>query len=391
MFTGGRRPSTGTTLTWWIVCELGALQTMSVGVGPSSFAFGCVSRPPLRVPTAFTIDSLSANRASWSLAMFRIVAISICAGLLWGCAGENDEQSGMSAEPDNAGSEAGDLATAETFFSAFYEVVCNELVACREYETRDTCLSSTRALLSSLESSVTRGAMRFQPKGSKACLESFQRSIQCEASERSGVPEANDVACADVFVGTLGMGQRCLSNGECATDNCEVDVGQCVDACCAGVCGTQSAGTLGVGDSCSIDGEQCGRGKYCTASSVCAAYRDFGESCPGAQCFSPMVCEAAGNEAPTCRFPLLPKRGETCMAECDSMDDYCSAESRTCVARNELGQACVDNDECVGYASCVSGACVRILGMACDETANPCLHYRCVDGTCVEREAYACE
>jgi hypothetical protein len=323
--------------------------------------------------------------------MYRIAGVLSCAGLMWGCAGENDGESGPRAEPDNAIVEAGDVPTAEAFFSTLYQGFCSEFVGCRVYETQDTCLSSVGVALSSLEWSVTRGTVRFQPEGAKACLDDFLLSAQCETSERRAAPETSDVACKDAFIGTVALGERCVSSRDCAAGSCEIDADQCVNTCCAGVCGAPRAEGLVVGASCNIDSEQCGRGKYCTAASVCAAYRNFGESCSSEQCFSPMVCEAAGNEMPTCRFSQRPRRGEICAGECDSTDDYCSVEPRMCVARKEPGQACANDDECVGYASCVEGVCLRVLGMACDETVNPCRSYRCVGGTCVEREPYRCE
>lgn len=222
--------------------------------------------------------------------------------MMWGCAGENGEASGQQTEPENADGDVGDVPTAEAFFSVLYEGLCNEFVACREYETRDTCLSSARVSLSSLEWSVTRGASRYRSEAAKACLDNFLLSAQCETSERRAAPETSDVACKDVFVGTAALGERCVSHRDCATGNCELDVDQCVNGCCAGVCGAPRADGLAVGASCRIDSEQCGRGKYCSAASVCAAYRNFGELCSGEQCFSPMVCQGAGNEAPTCRF-----------------------------------------------------------------------------------------
>jgi hypothetical protein len=81
--------------------------------------------------------------------------------------------------------------------------------------------------------------------------------------------------------------------------------------------------------------------------------------------------------------------GETCSGRLDCVTTaFCDFDSRTCVQRKAAGNACREDEECVGY--CAAGQCAdrKPAGADCSDSSPLSLECtgQCSDGKCAEAE-----
>lgn len=273
---------------------------------------------------------------------------------------------------------AGQHLERESFFEQLRSSVCDEMVACRQYATRDECLLFVADAFGDAEAAIERGVVSYNGERSEECLRGWLGLFKCRTSEKNEVGGRIE-ACEDVVEGVVAMGDRCYFSMECASGECMADDPTClVESCCSGVCVPRVAESA-VGDPCHPDGN-CGSGKYCSEQQTCAKYLVLGDGCLTGQCTGSLQCLEG-----TCQYPSAPARGEACSSACDSGADFCDPSTGRCEPRREPGAACTDSSQCVGYAPCEVNVCTPIRGRACDPNggrATCSSGYQCVDNSC---------
>jgi hypothetical protein len=185
-------------------------------------------------------------------------------------------------------------------------------------------------------------------------------------------------------------------NGDCNEDSdCAAVAGQQIQCLCSPT-GTdthaQCLALLTAGASCESTSNfqtPCASGLYCgltggTATAVCAAYAERGQSCATASCDAGLACETTTQ---TCGdpFPI----GTSCVSDNDCAGTAVCANF-VCAAPAAIGQTCFgftpapgdtsgEKDPCVAGANCVSGTCAQAVadGGACNNSEQ------CTSGLCM--------
>ena len=275
------------------------------------------------------------------------------------------------------------------------DAVCDYTTQCEGFPSVASCKTSTFRTTDQLIAAVNAGRIKYDGKAAAACLDVL-RATGCN---RTDSPAEGPLPCAETFKGTLPAGTTCNVNEECVSGICTDIYCTSTSACCTGTCEDSPAAVnpVSVGGNCRAANAVCAQGSYCNQSgttSICAVGPAVGQPCDPAEittgrCLNHAVCVApSGGALGTCTPP--PAEGQTCDPNgpaCNSSLDYCDSSSGKCVRRLAPGMACPNGDECVGYASCVSGTCVALqqVGAPCEEgaTVATCLgSLECSFGIC---------
>jgi hypothetical protein len=130
---------------------------------------------------------------------------------------------------------------------------------------------------------------------------------------------------------------------------------------------------------------QTAEGGTCHVSDECVGGADCTGACAPWETIS---CCTGTCSAPTSATPKTPAAtvsdGQPCSstgAACELLTSYCEAASGTCQPRLPLGAKCT-YDQCVGYAYCRNGSCVKSpeLGESCKESSGAVI--QCQVGGC---------
>ena len=288
--------------------------------------------------------------------------------------------------------------SAEDYPDALADARCKNLVACEGQPDSSTCADSLVFAGNDLETilaDIASGKVKYDESQAKKCLD----EVKAAGCSFDGFQNGTDSACNHVFTGTVAMGGACFTDVECAggascaqTDqNCDPST-----ACCAGTCGAPEPAPVAIGGACS-DSSGCQGAAFCKAPAsgsgmgTCTALLTTeGAPCEDLDaCVDPMYCDldfqtfmgvctkAAASGATCDNSTLLP---------CADGRDYCDATTMKCVRAADVGAACPDGVDCVGYAACVNGTCVAKpgLGGTCVVDQDPsCLGtLECTGGKC---------
>ena len=261
------------------------------------------------------------------------------AGTSMGEGGGSTTEGGSAAEPVG-GSEAtagaggaGETAlpTASGYCEGFAEALCAWRVACHQL---DDCMIWGGYLsfvqeCSDARASEAGGFVTFVPEAAVECL----AAVEAASSDCNGGPPfiatAVQVACRDVFDGTVAEGDECSRADfasvfdECDNAYCDRSPGECLGSC---------VGYQQEDEDCSL-GQVCEPGLFCNDSS-CVPPVGLGEDCSGA----------------TCELGLS-----------------CAGQPLTCRDRGPVGSACVDQFDCEYPAGCSDDECALEL-----DIGDPC-------------------
>lgn len=273
---------------------------------------------------------------------------------------------------------------------------CDRLVACQGVQDRATCEAATQLDVGdygSVEAGVADGTIKYNSGAAADCAASYG-SKDCTFSGF----HAND-PCDDVFEGTVATGGACVIDLQCANGGdcqyagtCDPDIMCCTGTCMGGTMTTESP----IGGPCSDELHFCATNAYCKsgtgpgAGTCTALVTNEGGACDELDaCSNPMYCnlnfqtgmgtckKPAASNAACSRMELIP---------CADLRDHCSPTTMTCVRDIAVGGACGTGVQCVGYASCVNGACVADIPLdgACvaDSGADCAIDLECISGKC---------
>jgi len=220
------------------------------------------------------------------------------------------------------------------------------------------------------------------------CLDYMDNSLCIDTS-----PERPRGPCAELFVGTIAVGQGCEWEFQCAgAAYCARDSGRC------GTCAAKK--TLGQGCNSSehceslacddgvcvtpgLEGSQCSSDKACLgqrycdkATSRCAApaptnYLAIGADCLGGGECDPIAYATCDAGTGKCIAPTTSQLGQACSspAGLKCTDDLRCSDAEaggTCVVMSQEGDGCGSDDDCGGFLNCENNEC----------------SYNSYDGTC---------
>ncbi len=286
--------------------------------------------------------------------------------------------------------------------------------AINTYTTR--CGGSTRGLNESRMKAACLSALSLNgssitPQTLSSCANAV-KSLTCGS-------DLEDTGACNFPPGKLADGTSCVSDEQCASENCKkVDntcgvcsariaiggacesSGDCVDGarCTAGKCVAEIRNP--VGGSCdATKGEYCQSGLYCDYSTkICKAYGAAGAACSLTMpCGSGLTCDATSK---TCVAVTLAAEGQACSTSlrcqsglaCDPtaakcvkvtivapggdcggslqvcQQGSCNETTKKCPTIIPDGGACGTNDPskvCDAYASCVDGKCALLGQVVC--------------------------
>jgi hypothetical protein len=281
----------------------------------------------------------------------------------------------------------------DDFFGEIPSAICEGEVACGGAPDVGSCEdalapfddTSTLTILAGVDD----GVILYDEDAAEACLATLATDSDCRFP---GGP-ATLSPCAEVFTGTLEVGEACVSDFECAglTSFCLPADEACDPSieCCAGTCEI-SFTPVALGGECTPQGigSDCDFGLVC-AEGFCATPTPEDATCTDLfECEAFTYCDVTG-EAPTCIRPA--GTGEDCSNEelipCALLTDECDEVSLTCVALPGPGETCLE--ECLGFATCIEGLCEQNpgLGEACgigDLDPQCLVDLICDGGTCAD-------
>lgn len=193
-----------------------------------------------------------------------------------------------------------------------------------------------------------------------ACIEAIQRRSCSDLLD-----DAGPVPCAQVFTGTVGIGQDCETGSMCLSQRCSED------------CSCAAAGE--VGQHC-----PCKHSLTCRQG-LCAEHARIGESClTSSDCEAGLGCIAGLQQ---CQ-PLQTSGECASSSECAPFYACVGAEPEinrygTCTKLMGEGQPCVSDDDCV-TALCESNRCRPLPGNggACGAYVNGHSYVACATGWC---------
>lgn len=288
---------------------------------------------------------------------------------------------------------------------------CDYLVECGEMASVSDCMDVNAYIFEDayLEAAIEAGRIDYNGGKAYRCVRAIKK-LKCERGEDV---DAIDEACAGVYAGAVAPDEPCLRSEECVGEAsvCAFVPGDCVDACCVGVC-RFIPDDVAIGEPCNTG--ECAEGGYCSFSVemggvFCRAEPEVGEPCPDwvcageaacvqGTCTAPVkrgdpcdfddrcegtsFCEVSdGGLAGTCRERA--KEGEPCLSDLACLRERDRCVDGTCQAGAEVGEACSNNYDCVGYAYCDGQRCVgfQTVGESCTE--QRCYSgLSCESGTC---------
>jgi hypothetical protein len=273
---------------------------------------------------------------------------------------------------------------------------CDYAVACDLVEDRATCNASVSAdseELRAIQAAVDDGTVKYDSGKAADCADSIG-DTNC-GFEGLHVEDP----CDSVFTGTVPTGGACVIDLQCANGGECVVTGACdpETMCCPGTCmGTVTESPIGgpCDDDmhfCSVTDAYCKPPAAGPGPGTCTALiPNLGATCEEIDaCANPMYCNLNFQTgAGTCARPA--KSGETCVRAdilpCDDSRDHCDPTTLKCVRDVAVGATCGAGVQCVGYATCVNGACVADIpaGGACMvETGADCAGaLECIGGVC---------
>lgn len=296
--------------------------------------------------------------------MKQILALVFTSISLVACVGGDDDGGGIAI------ADLGDAVVA---------AVCEQQVRCGQSPDLATC-KATIGLggLDQLVALVEAGRTQYDSASAANCLDTL-RNGSCTVSGFTGVAPAS---CDATFTGTAAEGAPCVANEECVSEDCE-QTGQCMDTCCMGACAAATV-PAEIGGTC--DEEGCVLTAGCS-DGVCVARIAEGAACSdGSPCVLGTFCQPDESFMNfTCEG--FPAHGEACRYGCDELDDYCDMSTMICAQRRAVGETCAGGGDCVGYATCESGACVVLPSQAGAACVEQCLgNLECASGICMARE-----
>lgn len=271
---------------------------------------------------------------------------------------------------------------------------CDNLVECGGIADQATCDAAVvvdESELDTIKTGIANGTIKYSGDDAADCID------QLGGRGCTFTGFHNENACEGVFTGTVATGGACSIDLQCANQgNCEI-TGNCDPdtMCCTGTCmGGSSESALG--GPCNDEIHTCATNAYCKpgatsgAVGTCTALvAGEGSACDAVSaCVNPLYCNVNFQTGMgTCKKPAASKA--TCsrmdLIPCADSRDYCDATSSTCTRRIAVGGTCSGTLPCVGYASCINGACVADipLGGACTGDGADCAgDLDCISGTC---------
>ena len=113
---------------------------------------------------------------------------------------------------------------------------CDYLVECGEMASVSDCMDVNAYIFEDayLEAAIEAGRIDYNGGKAYRCV----RAIKKLKGERGEDVDAIDEACAGVYAGAVAPDEPCLRSEECVGEAsvCAFVPGDCVDACCVGVC-----------------------------------------------------------------------------------------------------------------------------------------------------------
>lgn len=316
-----------------------------------------------------------------------------------GDAGVGDPGAGDAGPSDAGGGDTGggdstDLAvicghapvTLDDWEDCYQKRTCEWEVGCvtlDEFRDVADCTASADA--------VSGGELAAARRARKRAIEQGRAAIDVDAFTqcliRTSATRCNtalfDPACLTRFTGTIGDGDGCYTDIDCASPDA-VCAQTCAEACCVGTCQPKAR----LGQACQAFAS-CEPGLRCTGTTCVTG--DVGTACARGsvnQCDFGTFCDAR-----TLRCtPTLPE-GAACtdILQCGGNDtcvglSISSSNPGRCARNAQPGDPC--DDTCHGNLYCSSGICRALpaLGQSCS-TLIPCAGANtiCNSGVCVLR------
>lgn len=253
-----------------------------------------------------------------------------------------------------------------------------------------------------INGSINAGRTSFDAKAAQRCVDALEAEECTEA----------DIACEEILVGRVPIGEACRDSSECAgSAYCSSDLD------CPGTCVAQG----GPGDDCTLfDYDACEVGLDCVLEDgsdygVCGRLKANGESCEYYDECQSYNCEATDDGYRCADFPeeFTKGPGEPCDYDEDcelglycpqgsctpaaalgeacsvytipcSREGYCALESGNdgiCVKRIPLGGACDDSEQCA-TGVCDGGECQKHSGLGGPCATDERCFGMCEDGEC---------
>jgi hypothetical protein len=298
--------------------------------------------------------------------------------------------------------ETGPTLAADALADEIVAAQCEHAVTCLEMPDQATCVASRPAdnILLTTVADILAGTIHYDAHAGAACV-AFLRDRPCafstgtfySAVTRLYLPHRNP--CIRMFEGTVGDGETCNAQAECAAyGDCFGPSCDWYTSCCTGACSARPV--VGIGDRC--DTAHCPDDAYCSGADDFTCKTQIttaGAMCNASDaCAPPLACVFQAHDLPgTCvQEPTPSPTGGSC--PCFDTD---MCEAGTCVPKPGVGEPCGPMGECVGYAACIGigTTCVAPIppNEACSVAVGSpgCLgEATCVDSVCTLPPTVAC-
>lgn len=294
--------------------------------------------------------------------------------------------------------------TLEDFDETIAQARCDRFVRCGLFADDATCAGYFRKRPDvDLEAALAAGAVRYHGPSAEACVAALAESPCDETSREVRVPP---LACAEMFIGTIKIGEACQLDEECISGACEIPF--CEMLCCPGTCLTRRA-TVAIDEPCTRD-DECVDDSSCNDAGVCAELGGEGDLCRsdhdciyGSGCIGPSElmpgnCRKLGAIGEACPYMRCSELGAVCQGgncvpvglpgdPCASASNcspfaLCDQPAAKCIAVPSLGEPCTSR--CAGESFCervVTNSCVEPYenGTSCSFD-DQCASLECLEG-----------
>jgi hypothetical protein len=283
----------------------------------------------------------------------------------------------------------------EEFQEQFISAFCGMQARCGATPDVATCLATTPDSSSEIATFVAEsgadGTITYDAAQAGDCIAAIDNASCSFASLLQVV--AQD--CQPTFTGKVTAGGDCFFDEQCASSNCEeIAEPACTDdECCPGTCGPADV-LVAIDGDCS-QGQSCVAGAYCAetdALATCTARVASGGECTASNaCVEGLACRDFDFQAFKGTCGVYPTTGQPCAQEtltvCGDLRDFCDPTTDVCTRRIAVDGTCsVELENCVLFADCVAGTCVRKPGVTESCATQDCLgDLNCNDASTCEQ------